>query len=157
MTYRNELTPGQNEEWRIRFKDYHGNAVAAEFLTTLYDASLDYYAKNNWFVSFLAHYNAKDFWELNESQMFKTNSEFMYGHPYFNYRIKLGEHIFDQFYLYGFNPRKGEWNYYSQIFPAEVKVHRLKKEGTDNYIKGMVLDNNTGEPLPGANISISGL
>ena len=156
MTYRNELTPGQNEEWRIRFKDYHGNAVAAEFLTTLYDASLDYYAKNNWFVSFLAHYNAKDFWELNESQMFKTNSEFMYGHPYFNYRIKLGEHIFDQFYLYGFNPRKGEWNYYSQIYPSEVKFHQLKKQGSGNYIKGMVIDNNTGEPLPGANISISG-
>ncbi|MEJ2052924.1 MAG: alpha-2-macroglobulin family protein [Calditrichaceae bacterium] len=156
MTFRNKLTPGQNEEWRYRIKDYHGNAVAAEFLAAMYDASLDYYAKNNWNLGFFSFYHAEDFWKLNKDQLFNTSNTYLYGHYYLNYRIHQSEYDYDQFYLYGFNPYKGEWNYYSQIYPAEVKVRNLKRKGPGNYIKGKVMDNATGEPLPGANIAIAG-
>jgi len=47
-TFRNKLYPGQDEEWRIRIKGKKGDKIAAEMMATLYDASLDQFAKNYW-------------------------------------------------------------------------------------------------------------
>ncbi len=156
MAYQNKLIPGQQEEWRIRFKDYNGDRVAAEFLAALYDASLDFYAKNDWSIRFYRNYFTGNFWRLHKDQIFTTNSDHLYGYSRFDYRIQLSEYTYDEFYLYGFNPFKGEWNYHSQIYPSEIKVQALRKKGPGIYIEGMVVDNETGEPLPGANIIISG-
>ncbi len=41
MTFRNKLIPGQKEEWKIKIKGSTGEAVAAELLASMYDASLD--------------------------------------------------------------------------------------------------------------------
>ncbi len=41
MTFRNKLIPGQKEEWKIKIKGAQGDAVAAELLASMYDASLD--------------------------------------------------------------------------------------------------------------------
>ena len=47
-TFRNKLQPGQDEEWRIKIKGKKADKVAAEMVATLYDASLDQFAKNYW-------------------------------------------------------------------------------------------------------------
>jgi uncharacterized protein YfaS (alpha-2-macroglobulin family) len=47
-TFRDKLQPGQEEEWRITIKDNAGDAVAAELLASMYDASLDAFAPNRW-------------------------------------------------------------------------------------------------------------
>lgn len=49
-TFRNKLYPGQDEEWRIKITDDKQQAVAAEFLATMYDASLDEFRANNWYM-----------------------------------------------------------------------------------------------------------
>ena len=46
-TFRDKLNPGQQEEWKIKIKGKAGEKVAAEMMTTLYDASLDVFASNN--------------------------------------------------------------------------------------------------------------
>lgn len=46
-TFRSKLTPGQEEEWRLKIKGPKGEAVAAEFVASLYDASLDQFRSND--------------------------------------------------------------------------------------------------------------
>lgn len=50
-TFRNKLRPGQQEEWKLSITYPDGKAADAELLATLYDASLDQLAKNNWFFN----------------------------------------------------------------------------------------------------------
>jgi hypothetical protein len=61
-TFRNKLQPGENEEWRIRIAGKNGDKVTAEMVATLYDASLDAYAKNNWNFNIYELYNSTLRW-----------------------------------------------------------------------------------------------
>lgn len=47
-TFRKEMSPDDKEEWTISIKNKESNAAKAELLTTMYDASLDVLASNNW-------------------------------------------------------------------------------------------------------------
>ncbi len=47
-TFRDKLSPGQEEEWRVKITGDKGEKVSAEMLATMYDASLDAFAVNNW-------------------------------------------------------------------------------------------------------------
>lgn len=47
-TFRDKLYPGQDEEWKIKISGQNKDKVAAELLATMYDASLDALAQNNW-------------------------------------------------------------------------------------------------------------
>jgi uncharacterized protein YfaS (alpha-2-macroglobulin family) len=47
-TWRNTLTPGSKETWTVTIKGPKGDKIAAELLTTLYDASLDAFQMHNW-------------------------------------------------------------------------------------------------------------
>ncbi len=47
-TFRDKLYPGQEEEWEIKISGHQKEAVAAEMVASLYDASLDQFAANNW-------------------------------------------------------------------------------------------------------------
>ncbi|MDR2585709.1 MAG: hypothetical protein LBC84_05750 [Prevotellaceae bacterium] len=47
-SYRDKLQPGQEEEWHITIKDKAGDAVAAELLASMYDASLDAFVPHAW-------------------------------------------------------------------------------------------------------------
>ncbi|MDR0546455.1 MAG: hypothetical protein LBG77_02535 [Dysgonamonadaceae bacterium] len=46
--FRDRLTPGQREEWRISVKDAKNQAITAEILATMYDASLEKIESHNW-------------------------------------------------------------------------------------------------------------
>ncbi|MEZ4776299.1 MAG: alpha-2-macroglobulin family protein [Bacteroidia bacterium] len=46
-TFRDKLLPGQNEEWRLKITGPKSEAVAAELVATLYDASLDQFRINS--------------------------------------------------------------------------------------------------------------
>lgn len=47
-TFRDKLTPGQEEQWRLTVKGTNADRVAAEMVATLYDASLDALYVNPW-------------------------------------------------------------------------------------------------------------
>ncbi|HPR31769.1 MAG TPA: alpha-2-macroglobulin family protein [Prolixibacteraceae bacterium] len=48
QTFRNELLPGEKEQWSLNIRDASGKGQAAEMVATLYDASLDYFVKHRW-------------------------------------------------------------------------------------------------------------
>jgi hypothetical protein len=47
-TFRDKLKPGTQEEWRFKITNADGEAVAAEFLAAMYDASLDAFIPHHW-------------------------------------------------------------------------------------------------------------
>ena len=47
-TFRDRLTPGQQETWTLTVKDSKGQPVDASMMATLYDQSLDQIAKHQW-------------------------------------------------------------------------------------------------------------
>ncbi len=49
--------PGSNEEWKIKISGYKGDKVAAELLTSMYDASLDQFKTHAWYKPSLFNTN----------------------------------------------------------------------------------------------------
>jgi len=47
-TFRDKTLPGSNEQWKVKISGYKGDKVAAELLTSMYDASLDQFKPHNW-------------------------------------------------------------------------------------------------------------
>lgn len=75
-SFRNKLVPGQQEEWKIRISDAAKKGVKAEYLTTMYDASLDVFAPNTWSFSVLRDYYSILPWEISGG--FRTSSGIYY-------------------------------------------------------------------------------
>ncbi len=65
-TFRNKLLPGEKEEWRIKIKDSDGDKVAAEMVATLYDASLDAFRANYWYLGVDPYYYGRLSWNINQ-------------------------------------------------------------------------------------------
>jgi hypothetical protein len=47
-TFRIKLLPGQEEKWKVKVSGYRGDAIAAEMLAGMYDASLDQFRPHSW-------------------------------------------------------------------------------------------------------------
>lgn len=70
-TFRDKLTPGQKEEWRIKISGPKKDKVAAEMVAAMYDASLDQFRVNSWSsIAFPYNYASVGF-ATNEN--FSTN------------------------------------------------------------------------------------
>jgi len=76
-TFRDKLNPGQKEEWKIIIKDKKGEKLLAELLTTMYDASLDAFARNYWFFNILTYNSTRFYWDNNKS--FKIENAYIYS------------------------------------------------------------------------------
>jgi uncharacterized protein YfaS (alpha-2-macroglobulin family) len=50
QTFRDKLLPGQQEEWRIKISGPKKEKIAAEMVAAMYDASLDQFAANSWYL-----------------------------------------------------------------------------------------------------------
>ncbi len=61
-TFRNKLLPGQDEEWRLIIKDKKGDKQTAELMASMYDASLDAFRANSWWLSVYQSYYSRLTW-----------------------------------------------------------------------------------------------
>ena len=95
-TFRDKLYPGDTEKWKIRITDYHNKPVRAEFAATLFDASVNTLASNNWYLNaFYLMYNnywfsSQTFGSINGSLFVGANNRSKYnpiyiGHPVLNW------------------------------------------------------------------------
>ncbi|WP_336517043.1 alpha-2-macroglobulin family protein [Pollutibacter soli] len=48
-TFRDKTLPGSKEEWAVQVSGWKGEKLAAEILTSMYDASLDQFMVHNWY------------------------------------------------------------------------------------------------------------
>ncbi|MFI5204820.1 MAG: alpha-2-macroglobulin family protein, partial [Flavobacteriales bacterium] len=62
-TFRNKLYPGEKEQWKVNIKGKKGEKVAAELMMAMYDASLDAFASNYWYLSIYNSYYGYRNWD----------------------------------------------------------------------------------------------
>lgn len=61
-SFRDKLLPGEQEQWKILIKGKTADKIAAEMVTTLYDASLDEFRVNAWGAGFFNYSYAQLNW-----------------------------------------------------------------------------------------------
>ena len=116
--FRDRLTPGGDEEWKVSVKDADKNPVFAELMATMYDASLDKIYPHSWYFNPTpnSYLFSPYFSRGNE---FNTSSSSLMGIiktqdvPSFN---------FDQFNWFG-------WNIYdSMLTRSDVRIRGAKSK-----------------------------
>jgi len=76
-TFRNKLIPGQHEEWKIWITNADKEGVEAQFLTTMYDRSLDVFRSNSWTFDLYRKFYFNDPWEIHND--FRTSANSWYS------------------------------------------------------------------------------
>ena len=150
-TFRNKLLPGQKEEWKLKIKGPKGEKVAAEMLATMYDASLDAFASNGFYMNIYNSYYSNKQWTNNSfsaknsqlwnhhwnkhSQMYFRNYDklnwFGYSVNYYGYRYKN---------LSGSTAREDDM--VIDYAEAEVAVEEMEDEAGSAIMNGISMNAN---------------
>ncbi len=97
-SFRSKLYPGNQEEWKIKITNASKKGAEAEYLTTMYDASLDAFIPNTWNFSIYKSYFAQPQWDTKGS--FKiTGGNYYPIHPVSQDYLF---HDYDQLNWFGF-------------------------------------------------------
>lgn len=103
-TFRNKLQPGQAEQWKVIINKKEGEKQAAEFLATMYDASLDAFATHAWHVNIYGNNYNRLSW-MNNKTTFGTEEFTVWD--YYGYAGYSANKSYDQFnwfgYTFGYN------------------------------------------------------
>ncbi len=100
-TFRDKMTPGEKEEWNIRISGSKGEKEAAEMLASMYDASLDAFASNNWNLNIYPdYYYSQRSWNAGNS--FTQIYSMLYEQDW-NHYISLPLMPYDHLNYFGFN------------------------------------------------------
>lgn len=111
QSFRNKLEPGQSEQWNIKITGNKGEAVMAEFLASMYDASLDAFRPNYWNFDFEKYYYSNLSWNrLN----FGNTKSFAQFNTHFK-PIYYQSHAYNKLNWFGWNMGN---HYYMGGYPA---------------------------------------
>jgi Bacterial Alpha-2-macroglobulin MG10 domain/Alpha-2-macroglobulin family/MG2 domain len=99
-TFRNKLLPGQKEEWSITVKGKKGDAVAAEILASMYDASLDQFVAHDWYFNLYNANNVACNWQTTASFGFSISQLFS---NYWNKNTVESHREYEYLNGFGFN------------------------------------------------------
>ncbi len=66
-TFRSKLTPGSTEKWRIKITGSEGEALSAELMAGMYDASLDAFTTSEWNFALADQWQFNYNWNLTKS------------------------------------------------------------------------------------------
>lgn len=112
ITFRDKLIPGQKEEWKLKITGSTQEAVAAELVATLYDASLDEFAENSFDLNLYSNnysqysWNGYNGFSQNSSRMFRDR-RFASGYP--------AARSYDRFNWFGAVYGWGGWTIYPPL------------------------------------------
>ena len=139
-TFRNKLTAGENEEWRLKLKGKYGDKVAAEMVATLYDASLDAFKPNNWGLSLYYPNSSKLFWTMNGN--FETSTGFIYAKDWYEYAYGIS-YYYDYLNWFGYPNISSYYSGYMDVMQQPVSMtlstaRNLDGVSTDEVITGKV-------------------
>jgi uncharacterized protein YfaS (alpha-2-macroglobulin family) len=98
-TFRDKLNPGQKEEWKMTIKGKKGDKVAAELLAGMYDASLDAFKSNSWYLNVFNSFYSQLSWNTNDAFTSKGSTLFALDwnvYPEYHYQY------YDQLNWFGF-------------------------------------------------------
>ena len=108
-TFRNKILPGSKEEWKLKITGPNGDAIAAELLASMYDASLDAFAANYWGFNVHPYYYSRLNWTTDNAFQIVGSNVYDEGwntyvnrqYFYYPYMNNFG------FYFYGYGYSDG--------------------------------------------------
>ncbi len=132
-SFRDKLTPGAEEQWKITVKGPKGEKVTSELLASMYDASLDAFVKHSWNFNLPGRgqrYSTVDSWNGYTFGVanFSTHRKTDYEDSWFEYSLPR----FDELRLYGVEEliyyRYGAMNYRfdDEMNDAPMEVETLQ-------------------------------
>ena len=107
-TFRDKLQPGQKEEWKVKIKGPKGEKVVAEMLAAMYDASLDEFTANSFYMNIFNSYYSERYWD---GVGFGKEQSTIYDN-YFNKYSYYQYRNYDNINWWGYNNHY--YNYYSR-------------------------------------------
>lgn len=145
-TFRNKLLPGQDEEWQITIRDHKGEPAAAEMLAGMYDASLDEFAVNHWYLNIYKYYYRTFGWSAN--QCFGTGNGRILYHP--DNTGYPRSHTYDQLNWFGYSwgnsgrmlrsampaamaNEKSSMESEDMVFDSEMTVDKMESKSVTDY------------------------
>ena len=104
-TYRNHISPGQKEEWKVTISGKDGQKLSAELLAGMYDASLDIFGSNKWQMNLYHSKNGASQWESNQFHNSWSSALFVPETKYYP-AVSLNYPTINWFgyYFMGYNP-----------------------------------------------------
>ncbi len=147
-TFRDKLMPGAEEEWKLTVKSSDGKPASAEFLASMYDASLD---------AFVPHY-----WNLNIYPSFYSRlnwtSDNAFGVvPFYNYNYYWNTYVNREPFYYPFLNNFGFY-FYGYDYSSASGVYKQKsgnlvmglaKEESDSRLSASTVMADKIQTLPG--------
>jgi hypothetical protein len=115
-TFRSKIIPGSKEEWKLRIERDDKKGADAEFLTAMYDASLDAFRFNSWSFDIYRKFFSIYPWDISNYNAFHSGSA--------SGNMETGnysEHIYPQLNWFGFNYFGGG------RYPMMLKSGRMDK------------------------------
>ena len=151
--FRDKLQPGAEETWSFTIKNDKNDAVIAELLASMYDASLDEFKPHSWqFNPITAKPSYYSYESSSANKSFgvtyfniTNNSRSYYNIPNINYAT---------YNWFGFSFQKNNWLNRQYVRNIKRKLQSTRKD-FDGIITGIVEEVN-GEPLPGVSVLIKG-
>lgn len=149
-TFRNRLTPGQDEEWRLQVTHPDGSPAAANVLATLYDASLDRISMHSlWFNPFNQYRVPGTAWSTPKITDYNT-------HTLISEKLRFD--AAQPLSFSSFDPLLTRLRGNNETIQEKLNISRLlpkknNKKGRPGYACGIVVDE-VGDPLVGAIVTI---
>ncbi len=159
-TFRDKLQTGKDETWSFKIKGPKGDKVSAELLASMYDASLDEFRAHNWSFNPINRYQYSGSIYKNSYSSFSNTNFRLFNR--FEYPNGYANQSYDQLNWFGLSfdgsyhqIRKRYLKYKYQNMLSYFNSER-KSDIRKGYIKGIVVTEEDGLPLPGANILVKG-
>ena len=151
-TFRDRLSPGQQEEWTMKIRQADGAPAKAQLLAVLYDASLDQMVKPQWskksqmlgFYTASTNWKRPDFTKLIRNAMTKSWADLPVN--------PLSLSHFDSDLL---SLRATDYTLANFANVSKTMDKGIRKQGKRGYVSGIVVDE-MGEPVIGATVFHSG-
>ncbi|MFY0591746.1 alpha-2-macroglobulin family protein [Roseivirga sp.] len=123
-SFRSKLEPGQNETWSFKVKGDQKGKAEAELLASMYDASLDQFVRNDWYLSSISKRPTYSNGNFSMNGSFSQKSLFsLTSNRYSSFQIPIKSFYTLELFGYSFvNPRQGQNNYENISFSPENKV-----------------------------------
>lgn len=150
-TFRDRLSPGQQEEWTMKIQKSDGTPAKAQLLAVLYDASLDQIVKPRWPRSqMLGFYTASTNWKKPDFTKMRRN-----GVTTKWSRLPVNPLSLSHFDSDLLSLKAADYTLASFASASKAKDKGIRKQGKRGYVSGIVVDEE-GEPIIGATVIQNG-
>ncbi len=150
--FRDKLQPGQEETWSYSIKNDKNNALTAEVLASMYDASLDEFTSHNWQFDPIKPKSSYYSYTTSKANHSFGNTNFSIKNYQFRY-YNFPRILYDEYNWFGFSLNENNWQKQQYLKNLKQKINSTRTD-FDGTITGVVEDKNS--PLPGVSITIKG-